>query len=179
MSAVTSSAATGVPVVAAAPETSAVGANGVDRNDSGTNVIRHVNVPPQPDARTRRYELTNRPQSAKDLHTYQQRQQQGRSNSASSTIGVSGEGGNRTSGRRSPVQYGGGGGGFKSKLRNSFKSTAKRIRQQQTAIDALTKNSQMVGLHHLQDSPRTTAAHRTAGRVRSYKDYIVYIYNIN
>lgn len=166
MSAVTSSAAAVAPVVAAVAGTSAVEANGADRNGAAS-VVRHANVPPQSDARARRHDVTNRPQSAKDLHAYQKRQQQGRSNSASSTAG---ESGNRTSGRRSPVQVYGGG-GFKSKLRNSFKSTAKRIRQQQTAIDALTKSSQMVGLHSLQDSPRTMAAHRTASRVRSYINY--------
>lgn len=142
-----------------------------------TGNVRHVSVP-QMDTHARRQEMMNRP-SSKDLMAYQQRQQYGRSNSAATVPSVS-ERGHRTSGRRSPAVYGvgggsgggggnsGGGGGFKSKLRNSFRSTAKRIRQQQTAIDALAKNSQMLGLHNLQESPRTAAAtmQRTTSRVR-------------
>lgn len=125
---------------------------------------RHVSVP-QMDPRPRRQEMMNRP-STKELMTHQQRQQHGRPNSASTAADRAGH---RTSGRRSPAVYGvgagngggsgsvSGGGGFKNKLRNSFKSTAKRIRQQQTAIDALAKNSQVLGLHNLQESPRTMA----------------------
>jgi len=137
----------------------------------GTKVdnVRHVSVP-QMDPRPRRQEMMNRP-STKELMAYQQRQQQGRSNNASSSADRAGQ--HRTSGRRSPAVYGssggggggGGSGGFKSKLRNSFRSTAKRIRQQQTAIDALAKNSQALGLHNLQENPRTTAVQRTLSRV--------------
>uniref|UniRef100_A0A2S2QU60 Uncharacterized protein n=1 Tax=Sipha flava TaxID=143950 RepID=A0A2S2QU60_9HEMI len=140
---------------------------------SVTGNVRHVSVP-QMDSRPRRQEIMNRP-SNKDLMSYQQRQQHGRSNS------VTTDRGHRTSDRRSPAVYsgvgsgggsgnssgvggGGGGGGLKSKLRNSFRSTAKRIRQQQSTIDALAKNSQMLGLHSLQENPRTMAAQRTVGR---------------
>lgn len=141
--------------------------------------VRHVSMP-QLDLRPRRQETVsgNRP-SIKEQMAYQQRQQHGRSNSATVTVTAADRGVQRTNtaGRRLPVVHGVGGGGggsgvgagFKSKLRNSFRSTAKRIRQQQSAIDALAKNSQMLGLHNLQDSPRTMQAQRTfAARVRIY-----------
>lgn len=135
---------------------------------AGSNV-RHVSVP-QMDPRPRRQEMMNRP-SAKELVAYQQRPY-GRSNS-----GPTGpdRNGHRTSGRQSPaIGYGGSGNGFKSKLRNSFRSTAKRVvrqqqqqQQQQTAVDTLAKNGQQLGLHNVQDSPRMMAAQRTPlGRVR-------------
>jgi len=127
---------------------------------------------PHIDSRPRRLQETTMtvPKSAKDQTAQQQRQQYGRSNS---TIAA-------TAAERSVHRVGGGGGGggggaggvgtgFKSKLRNSFRSTAKRIRQQQSAIDALAKNSQMLGLHNLQDSPRTMQAQRTIGRVSAIK----------
>lgn len=135
--------------------------------------IRHVSVP-QMDPRPHRQEIMNRP-SAKELITNQQRQQYGKSNSATTTADRAGY---RTSGRRSPAVYGisgnaggsggvSGGSGFKNKLRNSFKSTAKRVRQQQTAIDALAKNSQVLGLHNLQESPRTMAQRTINCRVNT------------
>lgn len=131
--------------------------------------VRHASVP-QMDPRPRRQEIMNRP-SAKELMANQQRQQHSRSNSAADRVG------HRTSGRLPSAVYGAsgnggggnggggnGGGGFKNKLRNSFRSTAKKVRQQQTAIDALAKNSQVLGLHNLQESPRTMAQ-RTVTRV--------------
>lgn len=172
--------ATSTSAAAAAAVSDNGASTGVDRQppdvvaaDNATGNGRHVSVP-QMDSRPRRQEMMNRP-SNKDLMTYQQRQQHGRSNS------VTADRAHRTSDRRSPAVYSGvgsgngngsgvggsGSGGFKSKLRNSFKSTAKRIRQQQSAIDALAKNSQMLGLHSLQENPRTIAAQRTVGRVRN------------
>lgn len=128
--------------------------------------VRHVSVP-QLDTRQRRQEMMSRP-SAKELISYQQqqRQQHGRSsNSGSTSTAV-----DRGQSRRSPVVHGvvgsNGAGGFKNKLRNSFRSAAKRVRQQQTAIDALAKNSQMLALHSLQHegcSSPTTA--QRIGRV--------------
>lgn len=174
-SATTSTAAADVATASAADASTATGhrppADVVAAGDGGTKVdnVRHVSVP-QIDPRPRRQEMMNRP-STKELMAYQQRQQQGRSNSASSSADRAGQ--HRTSDRRSPAIYGGvGGGGFKSKLRNSFRSTAKRIRQQQTTIDALAKNSQVLGLHNLQENPRTTAAQRTLSRVRIYNTYM-------
>lgn len=167
-------AAAGVATASAADASVAAGrrppADVVAAGDGGTKVdsVRHVSVP-QMDPRPRRQEMMNRP-STKELMVYQQ----GRSNSASSSADRAGQ--HRTSGRRSPAVYGGGGngGGFKSKLRNSFRSTAKRIRQQQTAIDALAKNSQTLGLHNLQENPRTTTAQRTLSRVRIYNNTYVF-----
>lgn len=133
----------------------------VVKGNSQSGQARHVSVP-QISARPRRQEMINRP-STKELIAYQQRQQHDRSNSAA-TVDRS---------KRSPVVYGGvgaagvaatgggGGGAFKSKLRNSFRSAAKRIRQQQSAIEALAKNSQALGLHNIRDSPRTASAQRT------------------
>lgn len=126
--------------------------------------VRHASMP-HIDSRPRRLQETTItvPKSGKEQTVQQQRQQYGRSNSTTAA----------TAAERSVHRVGGGGGGgaggvgtgFKSKLRNSFRSTAKRIRQQQSAIDALAKNSQMLGLHNLQDSPRTMQAQRTIGRV--------------
>ncbi|CAH1712391.1 unnamed protein product [Aphis gossypii] len=128
--------------------------------------VRHASMP-HIDSRPRRLQETTMtvPKSGKEQTAQQQRQQYGRSNSTTAA----------TAAERSVHRVGGGGGagagagggvgtGFKSKLRNSFRSTAKRIRQQQSAIDALAKNSQMLGLHNLQDSPRTMQAQRTIGR---------------
>lgn len=129
---------------------------------------RHASMP-QIDSRPRRVQestMTVATKSAKEQTALKQRQQHGRSNSA--TVSTASERGvHRVFGGGSSASAGGGGvgAGFKSKLRNSFRSTAKRIRQQQSAIDALAKNSQMLGLHNLQDSPRTTQVQRTIGRV--------------
>jgi len=125
--------------------------------------VRHASMP-HIDSSPRRLQETTMtvPKSGKEQTTQHQRQQYGRSNSTTAA----------TAAERSMHRVGGGGGGgggvgtgFKSKLRNSFRSTAKRIRQQQSAIDALAKNSQMLGLHNLQDNPRTMQAQRTIGRV--------------
>lgn len=133
---------------------------------------RHASMP-QIDSRPRRLQentMTAAAKSAKEQTALNQRQQHGRSNSA--TVSTASERGvHRVFGGGGGASTGGGGGGggvgagFKSKLRNSFRSTAKRIRQQQSAIDALAKNSQMLGLHNLQDSPRTMQVQRTTGRV--------------
>lgn len=127
--------------------------------------VRHASMP-HIDSRPRRLQETTMtvPKSGKEQTAQQQRQQYGRSNSTTAA----------TAAERSVHRVGGGGGGgvgtgFKSKLRNSFRSTAKRIRQQQSAIDALAKNSQMLGLHNLQDGSRTMQAQRNIGRVSAIK----------
>lgn len=192
MSTVLSDAATTPPVTASAAvapittisDGSSVGHRSADAAKLVSNG-KHVSLP-QIDVRsTRRQEMMNRP-SSRDLMAYQHRQQQGRSNSAV-TVPPTGDRGNRAAGQRSPVSHGnntagagsnGGnsGSGFKNKLRNSFRSTSKRIRQQQTAINALAKNSQMLGLHNLQESPRMGAAQRTpvSGRVRILMVFIIW-----
>lgn len=128
-----------------------------------TGNVRHASMP-HIDSRPRRLQETTMtvPKSGKDQTAHQQRLQYGRSNSTTAAAAAE-RGVHRVGG-----SGGGGGGvgaGFKSKLRNSFRSTAKRIRQQQSAIDALAKNSQMLGLHNLQDSPRTMQTQRAVGRV--------------
>jgi len=132
---------------------------------------RHSSMP-QIDSRPRRLQETPMAaaaKSAKEQTALQQRQQHGRSNSATvstaSERGVHRVFGGGSGGGASGGGGGGVGAGFKSKLRNSFRSTAKRIRQQQSAIDALAKNSQMLGLHNLQDSSRTMQVQRAFGRV--------------
>ncbi|XP_022175031.1 calcium release-activated calcium channel protein 1-like isoform X1 [Myzus persicae] len=135
-----------------------------------TGNARHASMP-QIDSRPRRLQettMTAAARSAKEQTALQQRQQHGRSNSATAST-ASDRGVHRVFGGGSVGGANGGGGGgvgagFKSKLRNSFRSTAKRIRQQQSAIDALAKNSQMLGLHNLQDSPRTMQVQRAFGR---------------
>lgn len=131
---------------------------------------RHASMP-QIDPRPRRLQETAMnaaTKSAKEQTALHQRQQHGRSNSTAASTAVD-RGVHRVFGGSGGGGAGGGGGGvgagFKSKLRNSFRTTAKRIRQQQSAIDALAKNSQMLGLHNLQDSPRTMQGQRAFGRV--------------
>jgi len=135
--------------------------------------VRHASMP-QIDPRPRRLQETAMnaaTKSAKEQTALHQRQQHGRSNSTTASTAADkgvhrvfgGSGGGGASGTGG--SGGGVGAGFKSKLRNSFRTTAKRIRQQQSAIDALAKNSQMLGLHNLQDSPRTMQAQRAFGRV--------------
>jgi len=127
---------------------------------------RHASMP-QIDSRPRRLQestMTAAAKSVKEQTELKQRQQHGRSNSA--TVSTASERGvHRVFGGGGGAGGGGVGAGFKSKLRNSFRSTAKRIRQQQSAIDALAQNSQMLGLHNLQDSPRTMQVQRTISRV--------------
>ncbi|XP_015378144.1 PREDICTED: uncharacterized protein LOC107172370, partial [Diuraphis noxia] len=136
-----------------------------------TGNARHVSMP-QIDSRPRHLQestMTAAAKSAKEQTALKQRQQHGRSNSAT-VLTAPERGVHRVFGGGGGSSAGGGGGGssvgagFKSKLRNSFRSTAKRIRQQQSAIDALAKNSQMLGLHNLQDSSRTMQVQRTIGR---------------
>lgn len=160
-----------------APGVSAVAATGADSDRppdvvavAGDQVasggVRHVSVP-QLDTRQRRQEMMSRP-SAKELISYQQQQRQ--QHGWSSNSGLTSAAADRGQSRRSPVVHGvaggNGAGGFKNKLRNSFRSAAKRVRQQQTAIDALAKNSQMLALHSLQHegSSSSTTAQRI-GRV--------------
>jgi len=138
---------------------------------------RHASMP-QIDSQPRRLQETamnSATKSAKELTALQQRQQHGRSNSATASSaaerGVHRVFGGSGGGSAVGGSGGGVGAGFKSKLRNSFRTTAKRIRQQQSAIDALAKNSQMLGLHNLQDSPRTMQVQRAFGRVSGICDY--------
>jgi len=132
---------------------------------------RHASMP-QIDPQHRRLQETamnSTTKSAKEQAALQQRQQHGRSNSAAASTaaerGVHRVFGGSGGGGAGGGSGGGVGAGFKSKLRNSFRTTAKRIRQQQSAIDALAKNSQMLGLHNLQDSPRTMQVQRAFSRV--------------
>jgi len=132
---------------------------------------RHASMP-QIDSQPRRLQETamnSATKSAKEQTALQQRQQHGRSNSATTSTaaerGVHRVFGGSGGGGAGGSSGGGVGAGFKSKLSNSFRTTAKRIRQQQSAIDALAKNSQMLGLHNLQDSPRTMQVQRAFGRV--------------